>query len=85
MTPYEEGRLAFHAPKITDCPYTLASVKWQQWWRGFRSAQVLDDMLPKNEPARKPVNLRKLARRIKALESQVAKLERIITDRTGEL
>ena len=84
MTPYEEGRLAFHAPKITDCPYTLASVKWQQWWRGFRSAQVLDDMLPHCKPAKKPVNLRKLARRIKALESQVAKLERIITDRTGD-
>ena len=83
-TPYEEGRLAFHAPKMRNCPYTLASVKWQQWWRGFRSAQVLDDMLPKNEPAQLPVNLHEMAERISTLESQVAKLERIITDRTGD-
>jgi len=83
-TPYTEGRLAFHAPKITDCPYTLDSKDYWEWWRGLRNAERMAELLPHCKPAKKPVNLRKLARRIKALESQVAKLERIITDRTGD-
>ena len=87
-TPYTEGRLAFHAPKITDCPYTLDSKDYWEWWRGLRNAERMAELLPHckpaKKPAKKPVNLRKMARRIKALEKRVIELERIVTKWTGD-